>query len=1523
MGDGFVQWKGEGHDEPRNNANLSELKLLSKLSTLEVHIMDANIMPKDLFSEKLERFRVFIGDEWDWDWDWHEYERYADYRSLRTLKLKLSRSALLERVKVLLMKTEDLYLDDLRGLRSVLYELDDQGLGKLEEVDVSSCEIMEEIAVEEGEDDEEINLTQIRSLTLDNLPQLTSFCSQGQEKVCSASERTQKEAAVGTSSKEIVCEDEIEAPLPLFSKKIGFPNLEDIKLCGINVKMIWPNQHIESSLYIEKLTTLIVDGCGNLNYLFTSSIVGSLAQLKTLEICECKSMEEVIIAEGEGEMMSKMLFPKLHSLKLKGLPRIVRFCTANLIECPSLKVLRVDNCPHLHAFLSTCTSKNVGTSSGVTQANATLFDEKVWFPNLEELYIMRMHKLEMIWCDELLADSFSRLKVLQVQYGKQLLKIFPSKLLGRFLQNLELLVVKNCDSVEEVFDLRALVRVSEAPVVERSQLRTLDIRDLPNLKQVWNMDPHGILSFYNLRQVYAWNCPKLKSLFPFSIALGLPHLALLNIKGCGMEEVVAKEESVEAITINPKFVFRGLKALVLWELEELRCFYSEKHSLECTQLKHLCVCRCEKLKTFNLESGEMQEILMDGQESQLKIQVPQPLFAFREVGFSGLQHLELSQFPELKAVWQDKLPFNFFYNLSRLVVDECMFPSSSVPSGLLPILDNLDKLEVRNCDFMKEVFGTEWENANSVVGHLPKLNELDLINLPMLRIHNCSSLRNIFTPTICSRLEQLQVLEVKSCAMVKTIITEGIAKEESTEEIIFPLLNSITLESLPNLINFKSGSGTVHFPSLKEITLADCPTTFNCSFFKEATPNANDGIIEPKVFFPNLKDLKLSSTKVEMIWHAQQLEICSYTQNLTSLIIDGCGNLKYFLSPSSVVHLKRLEICNCKIMEEVMVKEGLEEEIVTKMLLHQLESLKLKDLPKLTRFCTSTLVECPALKELCIQNCPQMTTFVSNYATSNMASGSGLEIISPTLFDEKVAFPNLEQMQILNMDNLKMIWHNELHSDSFCKMKVLEVKYCEELLKIFPSMLLRDLQNLGDLVIWNCISLKEAFDLQELIKMKETVAIQLRTLYIANLPNLKHVWNEDPLGLVLFHNLSSVHVMDCPNLKFIFPASIAKNLPQLETLHIRSCGVEEIVAQDQGLEATSEFVFPCLKFLTFGELYELKCFYPGIHTLESPMLKSLAVNHCEEVNIFCSEYENLVETNKECQLMTQVLQPLFSFRKIVPNLEQLTLTRKDVTIIWQNQFPADLFRKLKVVEIHCFHDESVVFPFHLLERFRCMEKLVVACSQFKELFSYEGSIGKEKYAEILRQIRHLELLKLPDLTDIWNQDSQLDYVLQPLEDLVVSECNSLITLAPSSASFQNLTTLDVWKCNGLVGLLTSSTAKSLVRLTIMIIKECDGLKEVVANEGEESKEDIIFSKLESLEFDCLPSLISFCSADHSFKFPSLTKVIVKQCPKMQVFSKGVLSTPRLLGIEKDNQWHWNGNLNAAVQQLFAETVCAC
>ncbi|KDP23578.1 hypothetical protein JCGZ_23411 [Jatropha curcas] len=372
---------------------------------------------------------------------------------------------------------------------------------------------------------------------------------------------SQKPATASTSSGEVILEDESATLSLLSSKKIQFPNLVDLKLASINVEKIWPSELTELSPWITNLTSLIIDTCENLSYLFTSSIVESLAKLINIEIRDCKSMKEVIVTNRE-EMKSIMLFPKLVSMKLKGLPSLRRFCTAKFIECPSLKVLWIENCPQLQAFISSSRRTYAGTSG---QANSTLFDEKILFPNLENLRITNMHTLKMIWNDELWEDSFCRLKVLEVKHGKELLKVFPSKQLLRF-KNLEILMVNDCNLVEEVFDLQVLMKIQEETDVvatTQTQLRFLNITGLPNLKNVWNGDPSGILSFRYVQNVYAWNCPNLKELFPFSIAQSLPQLELLNIDGCGMEEIVAKEERAEA---TPKFTFSRLKSLTLWRL---------------------------------------------------------------------------------------------------------------------------------------------------------------------------------------------------------------------------------------------------------------------------------------------------------------------------------------------------------------------------------------------------------------------------------------------------------------------------------------------------------------------------------------------------------------------------------------------------------------------------------------------------------------------------------------------------------------------------------------------------------------------------------------------------------------------------------------------------------------------------------------------------------------------------------------------------------------------------------------------
>lgn len=275
---------------------------------------------------------------------------------------------------------------------------------------------------------------------------------------------------------------------------------------------------------------------------------------------------------------------------------------------------------------------------------------------------------------------------------------------------------------------------------------------------------------------------------------------------------------------------------------------------------------------------------------------------------------------------------------------------------------------------------------------------------------------------------------------------------------------------------------------------------------------------------------------------------------------------------------------------------------------------------------------------------------------------------------------------------------------------------------------------------------------------------------------------------------------------------------------------------------------------------------------------------------------------------------VFGFQ-VIPNLEELSLDVKDAVKVCQGQFSADLFHKVRVLGLQCFDGASAEFPFGILNRFHNMEKLVVTRGYFKELFPCQ-LVDEEEHN--LARIRCLELLCLPDLEKIWNQDLRVDQLLQNLETLEVGCCDSLIYLAPSASSFGNLTALHVRDCKALKYLVTSSTARSLVQLSVMSIKECKMVTEIVASNGDEAGNEIIFRKLESLKLDCLASLTSFCSVDFTFRFPCLTEVIVTNCPKMKTFSLGILSTPKLQKVwlsEEKDKGHWKGDLNITIQQL--------
>lgn len=123
--------------------------------------------------------------------------------------------------------------------------------------------------------------------------------------------------------------------------------------------------------------------------------------------------------------------------------------------------------------------------------------------------------------------------------------------------------------------------------------------------------------------------------------------------------------------------------------------------------------------------------------------------------------------------------------------------------------------------------------------------------------------------------------------------------------------------------------------------------------------------------------------------------------------------------------------------------------------------------------------------------------------------------------------------------------------------------------------------------------------------------------------------------------------------------------------------------------------------------------------------------------------------------------------------------------------------------------------------------------------------------------------------------------------------------------------------------MTSSTAMTLVQLTIMKVSLCQGIEKIVAEE--EKTQVIEFRQLKAIELVSLPSLTCFCSSQMcDLKFPSLENLVVSDCLLMETFSE-VQSAPNLRKIhvaagEKD-RWYWEGDLNTTLRKLSTDKVC--
>nr|XP_048325969.1 putative disease resistance protein RGA3 [Ziziphus jujuba var. spinosa] len=501
-----------------------------------------------------------------------------------------------------------------------------------------------------------------------------------------------------------------------------------------------------------------------------------------------------------------------------------------------------------------------------------------------------------------------------------------------------------------------------------------------------------------------------------------------------------------------------------------------------------------------------------------------------------------------------KLNFLRIDNLGRLITF-----SSEIDINF-PILT---KLYMEDCpEFLTFISKSEYEKLPSLFNEkvafsslknlkiraMKKLkmiaNNADVFqHLEEVEVIDCPSLKSIFPLSIAKGLSKLRKLYLSYRGIEQ--IVEAVGTTVSVPpEFVFPRLEEMKLYHLENLVCIYPGLHTSSWPLLATLVVEKCEKVkvlvleFSCFQDKHVHHDHDSSSIPQLDSFPNLEKLELLECNLEKIWDGELLPKSRSFSKLASLHMRGCGFLKNLFSSAVAANSKQLQsldITDCKLIEEIMSKNGK----VDKAQFTGLKLLNFENPSSLVSFSTEIFIEFPLLTEVSINRCPTFKSFVSKLEEKDCTTMT-------SLFNDKVAFPSLQSVEIKGLVELKMIWQYKLSTaDSFSKLKH------------------RRLHNLKRLEISDCEMVEEVFEIQmpnvEGIYNVIPSKSKLIGLSLVRLSKLKNVWSKDPQGTLTFPHLKEVTAESCPNLESIFLASIGKGLFQLQTLHISDCGIEYIV----------------------------------------------------------------------------------------------------------------------------------------------------------------------------------------------------------------------------------------------------------------------------------------------------------------------------------------------------------------------------
>ncbi|WVZ05358.1 hypothetical protein V8G54_018704 [Vigna mungo] len=1376
--DNLIIWEAE-EKMKSESASLSELRHLNQLQNLDIQVHCSSHFPQNLFFDRLNSYKIVIGEFNLFNLlKVGEFKVPDKYEEVKFLALNLEEGIDIHSekwIKMLFKSVECLLLGELNDVQDIFYELNVEGFPNLKHLSIVNNFGIKYI----------INLME-RFHSFVAFPKLESIW------------------LYKLDSLEIICDNQLV--------ETSFHNLKVIKIrTCIKLVNLFPFCMVR---LLTKLETIEVCDCDSLKEIVskerqTQTMSDEMIEFPKLRQLTLKSLPTFICLYAIDEMLGsvpllqghentnivtntkhgvtnsclplfneKVSTPKLEWLELSSI-NIHKIWSDQCNQFfQNLLTLKVTDCGNLKYLLSLSMAESLVNLQSIFVSECEMMEDIFRpedaeyidvFPKLKKMEIICMWRLCTIWKSDIGLHSFSNLNSLIIRECHKLVTIFPNYM-GQRLQSLQSLTVRDCELVENIFDFANIPHTCD---IIDANLGNIFLEKLPNLLNVWKGDTGEILKCNNLQSIGVYESPKLKYLFPVSIANDLQKLEVLDVWNCwAMTEIIALEKHSSETAITFKFPL--LNTLSFIDLHNLRSFYSGIHTLEWPPLKKLEIVDCS---------------MLEGLTSEITSSSEQPIVLATKKAIYNLEYMSVSL---KEAEWLQKYIVNA-YRMHKL--EELIFyglKNNKILFWFLHRLPNLKSLRLGLCH-MKRIWTPESLSSREKIGGVVQLKELELDNmwsleeigfehdvllqrverlifqgceklrnlassrvsfscLTSLEVVNCM-MRNLMTLSTAKTLNQLTTMKVSSCPLIVEIVTEN--EEEKVQEVEFKQLKSLELVSLQNLTSFsRVEKCDLKFPLLEKLVVSECPQMKKLSEVQSA---------------PKLQKVHVEAGEKDKWYWEGDLNVTLKT---------------HFTNQVSFEYSKDINLVD---YPEGKVRHG--KFAFPDNFFGCLKKLKFDEACK-----RDTLIPSHVLP------------YLKNLEELNVEKCESAQLIFDTDESEIQTYGmvfRLKKLSLKHLSNLKCVWKENTEGIvRFSNLKSVDVDGCGSLVTLFPLSLAKNLGKLKILDIQECEKMVEIVGREDEMEHGTTIMFEfpsLSYLYLENMPLLSCFYRgkhdlECPL-------LDRLYVECCPELK-VFSSSFdddskkevleaPTNLLQQPLFSIKKVSrkLEELTLNEENIKLTSDACFPqdllCkLKglILSFEDDKNGKDSLPFDFFHKLPNLERLTVHKCFGMKEIFPSQKLQVHDNVLAGLERLYLSELMQLESIGLEHPWVQTYSKKLELLSVYSCPnvenivsyAVSFINLKDLYVIDCERMEYLFTFTTLKSLVKLETLFIGnCESMKEIARNEEEDGCDEI--IFGRLRSIRLEYLPRLISFYSGNATLQCPC--LQNVMVTECSNMITFS--------------------------------------------------------------------------------------------------------------------------------------------------